>query len=79
MVSSEDQVRDAVNRCAIQCGRAVLVDLLHRLQDRQRQLHHCLRLNLVGRNGRTHHVVYGSQALAFNAATAEITIWDEAC
>ena len=47
LASAEDQVRDMVNRNPAQCGQAYIVDVLRRLQDRQRSLHHCLRLKLV--------------------------------
>eukprot|EP00439_Symbiodinium_sp_Y106_P028617 s1669_g3.t1 len=47
LASAEDQVRDMVNRNLAQCGQAYIVDVLRRLQDRQRSLHHCLRLKLV--------------------------------
>ena len=77
LVSQDDQVRDAVNRCALLCGRADLHDLLRRLQDRQRRLSHLQRLTNVALEELCTWFSSPAHALPLNAGEAEEEIWGE--
>ena len=77
MVNQDDQVRDAVNRCALHCGRADLNDLLRRLQDRQRRLLHLQRLTQVALEELCTWFASPAHALPLNAGEAEEEIWGE--
>ncbi|CAE7632972.1 unnamed protein product [Symbiodinium sp. CCMP2592] len=74
-LSPEDVVRDAVNRELVYGSVADIVDVLHRLQARQRRLNHLGRLIGVAIEEALTWMPVPANSMVFNSPTMEMHIW----